>query len=111
MSEAIAVSTHGLTLMDGVGLPQGWIVSCTIPCTSGTFWPDSPVTGTFHRKGFKPKRLQQAEVIALICQAESIRARTVWQLCIVHGPEPSLVVPYGDCCRPSMAAGGFFIII
>jgi len=109
MSEVIAISTHGLTLMDGVKLPRGWFVNCTMPCTSGTFWLDSLVTGTVQREGFNPKRLQQVEVIVLICEAESIRARIVWQPPTVSRKwtraVPSSTV--GDCCRPSMAAGGF----
>lgn len=68
-------NTHALNGIMGSVQNRGWMQQSTIPCTLITGAPERPDTGAVHLDIRRPKRDEHAEVMALIWDAESIKAR------------------------------------
>ncbi|KAE9521552.1 hypothetical protein AGLY_018052 [Aphis glycines] len=76
-SPVMVGSTQARTDNAGSDAKRGCTVHSTRPNTLDTATPDRPLIGAVQRERLRPKRSAQSLVIALICDAQSTRARIV----------------------------------
>jgi len=76
MSLVILGRTHEFNLMECSSLYLGASKQSTRPFNCRTAAPDTPVNGTVHLFHFNPNRLTHGTYMLLICDPESIKART-----------------------------------